>query len=454
MCIVYNKRMKPLPEAYVAHMKAMLGEEFPAFLASYGLSPVRGLRVNRLKIEPAEFLKISPFALEKSPLAEDAFLLAGAAEGVGKHPYHAAGLYYVQEPSAMLPISLAGITSGMRVLDLCAAPGGKSGAAAARRMGKGFLLANELVSGRARALQFTLERMGAINAAVTSARPEAVAEAFPKYFDVVLADAPCSGEGMFRKDENAAAVWSEAHVRACAKRQGLILASAAACVREGGALVYSTCTFSYEENEEVVEAFAASHPEFIIEDMRRLYPHRFPGEGHFAARLRRLGGGFLDQEPMPLKRCKDAAFSDAMRDIFAVLPEGEAHLLPDGRLTLLRESLPKGLSKLRALCAGVVAGELVKGRFEPAHALFMAAHGGRYARALSFKADTEALFSFLAGEETPCDEALHGYCAVAAEGHPLGFGKASGGTLKNRLPKGLRQAKNCPLGIDTAGPFC
>ena len=436
--LAYNERMKPLPQEFLKRMESQLGTEFPAFLASYEKPAARGLHVNALKIAPEAFLNISPIALRPSGIAPDSFALEPGAEGMGKHPYHAAGLYYIQEPSAALPAALAGIEPGMRVLDLCAAPGGKSAAAASRLMGRGLLVANEVVPERAKTLLSTLERMGAVNAAVTNARPEAVSEAFPAYFDVVLVDAPCSGEGMFRKDDGAAAHWSEAHVRACAARQRFILDSAAACVREGGALVYSTCTFSREENEGVLEAFAREHADYRIEQTRRLYPHDGAGEGHFAARLRRTGGGSRAQEALRLRPCADQAYHAAMADIFAERPYGEACLLPDGRVLLLRESLPAGLAKLRVLSGGVAAGELVKGRFEPAHALFLASHGGVFARVLSFCAESETLAAFLAGAQIPVREDMRGYCAVAVEGHPLGFGKASGGALKNRFPKGLR----------------
>jgi len=430
--------MTRLAQEFLKRMELQLGAEYPAFLACYDNPAVRGLRVNALKIAPEEFLKISSFALSPSGVAPDSFVLEPGAEGVGKHPHHAAGLYYVQEPSAALPVTLAGVEPGMRVLDLCAAPGGKSAAAADRLAGRGLLVANELVPSRAKILLSTLERMGAVNAAVTNARPETVAEAFPKYFDVVLVDAPCSGEGMFRKDEGAIAAWSEAHVRACAARQRFILDSAAACVREGGALVYSTCTFSREENEHVVGSFAAEHAGYQLEEMVRLYPHSSVGEGHFAARLRRLGGGSLPQEVFRVKLCADRAYRAAMTDIFETQPQGEAHLLPDGRVILLQEPLPAGLAKLRVLSAGVAAGEMVKGRFEPAHALFLASHGGVFKSVLSFSAESEELAAFLAGEEIPVAESVRGYCAVAVGEHPLGFGKASGGALKNRLPKGLR----------------
>ncbi len=433
--------MKPLPEAFLQRMKQQLGREYPAFLACYDLPPARGLRVNTLNLTPNEFLNRSPFALVPSGMGEEGFLLADGEERVGRHSYHLAGLYYGQEPSAMLPVRLADIRPGMRVLDLCAAPGGKSGGAAAKLAGLGFLMANELVPGRAKILASTVERLGVANAAVTCARPEAVARAFPEYFDVVLVDAPCSGEGMFRKDDTAVAEWSQAHVLSCAQRQKAILESAALCVRGGGALVYSTCTFSPEENEGVVEGFLASHPDFVLERMERLYPHSSRGEGHFAARLARREGAFRPQEAGKHKLCREKGFAAFLEDTFAVPPKGQAFALPDGRVILLRETLPQGLDTLRLLSAGVLAGEITHGRLEPAHALFLGAHGGEFQRMLNLNPEGEDMAAYLAGETIPCPEEWRGWCAVAADGYPLGFGKAVDGMMKNHIPKGLRVFK-------------
>lgn len=338
----------------------------------------------------------------------------------------------------MAAIAAAEVLPGMRVLDLCAAPGGKSGGIAARLSGEGFLLANEIVPNRARTLASTLERLGVANAAVTCAKPETIAEAFPDYFDVTLVDAPCSGEGMFRKDAGAVAEWSPTHVTACAARQSAILETAAKTVRGGGVLIYSTCTFSAEENENVVERFLAAHPEFSLEHMRRLYPHSSPGEGHFVARLRRAGDGFCPQEALPLKPCRDVAYHSAIADLFIQPPDGCAYDLPDGRIAILRAPLPHGLSALWTLAAGVQAGEIRKRRFLPAHSLFLAAHGGVYRKKLDLPLADACLPRFLAGEAVPCKEDWRGYIPVCAGGFPIGFGKAVEGTLKNHVPKGLR----------------
>lgn len=433
---------KNLPTEFLQRMQAQLGEEYPQFLASYAMPPKRGLRVNTLKISPEEFLRISPFSLAETGILPEGFLLNEDVPGIGNHPYHLAGLFYLQEPSAMAAVAAAGVQPGMRVLDLCAAPGGKSGGAAARLAGEGFLLANEIVPNRARTLAATLERLGVPNAAVTCAKPEAVAEAFPAWFDVTLVDAPCSGEGMFRKDAGAVEEWSPAHVTACAARQSAILATAAKTVRGGGALVYSTCTFSREENEGVVERFLAAHPEFTLEHMQRLYPHTSPGEGHFVARLRRAGDEFRPQEPLPLKPCPDIEYHTAIADLFFLPPHGCAYALPDGRITILRAPLPRGLGALWTLSAGVPSGEMKKGRFLPAHSLFLAAHGGVYRQTLDLPLSDARLARFLAGEAVECPESWRRYCPVAAGGFNVGFGKAVDGMLKNHLPKGLRVVQN------------
>ena len=431
-----------LPDEFLKRMQAQLGPQYPAFLATYALAPKRGMRVNLLKCSVAGFRALSPAPIAESGILEEGFVLSenglGDEKGLGNQPYHLAGLFYLQEPSAMAAIAQAQVHPGMRVLDLCAAPGGKSGGMAARLAGEGFLLANEIVPNRAKTLAATLERLGVPNAAVSCAKPEAVAEAFPSYFDVTLVDAPCSGEGMFRKDARAALEWSPAHVTACAARQSAILECAAKTVRGGGALVYSTCTFSTEENEGVVERFLAGHPEFALEQMERLYPHTSPGEGHFVARLRRQDETFRPQETLPLKPCAETAYYDGIAELFLQPPQGCAYSLPDGRIMIVRGSLPRGLGKLWVLHVGTFAGEVKKGRFQPAHSLFLAAHGGTYRKKLELPLEDARLSRFLAGEAVACPEDWRGFVPVCAERFPIGFGKAVDGMMKNHLPKGLR----------------
>ena len=432
-----------LPKVFLNRMKEQLGEEFPSFLESYGLPPVRGLRVNTLKLEPGEFLSVCPWELEENPLLEEGFILRGA-EGVGRHPYHIAGAFYMQEPSAMSAIAASGAgPGGLRVLDMCAAPGGKAGGAAARMQGSGLLVANEIVPKRAQLLARNLERLGAVNACVTCERPDRIAGALPGFFDIVTVDAPCSGEGMFRKDPAAVDEWSPEHVSACAQRQRLILESAAECTAEGGAIVYSTCTFSPEENERVIEDFLNAHAEFSQEFSERLYPHRIVGEGHFVCRLRKAGSGRSSAVPTicginrgPVKELAERTFSEIVEGgLQGVLFE------QNGRVRMLPQGVPEALLKLRPVSLGTELGEIRKGRLEPSHSFFMAAHGRKYLRELVFDPDDPLITEFLSGNTLPCPEEWRGFAAVSvragAKTLPIGFGKAVQGVLKNRLPKGL-----------------
>lgn len=426
-------------------MRAELGDEFPRFIECYEKPPVRGLRVNTLKISPAFFRAVSPWELEETGVIPEGFI-AREAENVGRHPFHAAGLFYMQEPSAMSVIRESTVDdSGMRVLDLCAAPGGKSGGIAARMAGKGVLVSNEIIPKRAALLSRNLERLGVTNAAVISAKPEAAADALPGFFDVVLVDAPCSGEGMFRKDETAVAEWSGEHVSSCAVRQSLILESAEKCVADGGALVYSTCTFSREENEGVIEGFLAVHKEFSIEHMERLYPHTSCGEGHFVCRMRRGGSAPRRVSFTGIRQLCDGS-TVSLLDRFlkgtlkSGLPDGVLYC-PRGRIRLIPCEMPEAVLSLHPISVGVELGELRRGRMEPSHSFFMAAAGQEYVRELKLAPGSRELSAFMSGNTTPCPDEWSGYAAVSVEAgsssFPIGFGKAVGGVMKNHLPKGL-----------------
>ena len=437
--------MPRLPEQFTERMRRELGADYPDFIACYEKPPVRGLRVNTLKISAESFARLCPWELERTPLLEEGFIVRGA-ENVGRHPFHAAGLFYMQEPSAMSAIAASQADgSGLRVLDMCAAPGGKTGGVAARMKGRGILIANEIVPKRARLLAQNVERLGITNAAVVCERPDRIAEALPEYFDIVMVDAPCSGEGMFRKDETAAAEWSPEHVSACAERQGLILASAARCVKPGGSIVYSTCTFSHEENEGVTKRFLSEHADFEAEFCERLYPHTYPGEGHFVCRLRRKGGpgGEKPHAKIAAFRGKEglALFNEFLESsVEGGLPAGVLYE-ERGRLHLVPEDMPAEALELRPAACGVELGELKKGRFEPSHTLFMAAPGARFRRELILEPESRELAAFLSGQTLPCPEDMRGWTAVCVkaggERFAIGFGKAVDGVLKNHLPKGL-----------------
>lgn len=423
-----------LPQAFLTRMRAQLGETgFTAYLAAMDRPVRRALRVNTLKLTADALQTLLGFPLEPCGIVPEGFFVPDGFRP-GRHAAHMAGLFYMQEPSAQLPAALLRAVPGEAVLDLCAAPGGKAGQLAAHLQNTGLLVANEPVPGRAAVLQRTLERLGVSNAVVTCMRPDALCEALPGAFDAVLVDAPCSGEGMFRREPQAVADWSEAHVAACAARQSAILESAAAAVRPGGRLVYSTCTFSPDENERTVEAFLHAHPDFSLCETHRLYPHTSPGEGQFAALLTRAGAGTAPairpiEAPVPL-------FQAFCREAMTAAPERPARLLPDGRVFLLPERLPPNLRRLRMLSAGVAAGEVRGNRFLPARALFLAHRASAFARSIDL--DGVRLGAFLAGEALPLDAPGEGYAAVCWRGYPLGFGKLTGGTLKNHLPKGLR----------------
>ncbi len=429
--------MVSLPNDFLKRMQKELRDDYASFVQSYDNEPVRGLRVNTLKALPDETIPLCNKRLERVEGTLDGFRLKEAWEGVGSTPVHMAGLIYMQEPSAMLPVSIADIHPAMRVLDMCAAPGGKTGAAAAKLCGSGILISNEVVPSRAKILSSTIERMGITNAAVTCCRPDEIARLLPNFFDRVIVDAPCSGEGMFRKDSRAVEEWSKEHVSSCAARQRLILESSAQCVAPGGMLIYSTCTFSREENEDNIESFLASHGEFERIEQHKLYPHTFKGEGHYAAVLRRCGTHLDEYVQLKLPLCKDKAYLDFIDDTFSVIPSGTASLF-GGSICLVPQGIPQALLPRLKHAIGVYAGEVQHGRFVPHHSLVMAEHGGIYKRKLTLDENDSRLKAYMRGEEIDCPADWRGYCAVAYRGHNIGWGKAVNGRMKNHLPKGLR----------------
>lgn len=442
-----------LPEAFLRRMQSMLGDEYPALLACYDRPHLRGIRLNSLKCTEEKLLESFPFPLRRSPFSPLSFYFPEEGGKVGTLPLHHAGAFYSQEPSASSAVTALAPQPGERVLDLCAAPGGKSTQIAALLAGEGLLWSNEVVKSRANILLSNLERMGVKNAVVSSCRPETLCPALEGFFDRVLVDAPCSGEGMFRRDAQAVAEWSEEHVRSCAVRQAAILDSAAQSLRPGGVLVYSTCTFSPEENEETVAAFLARHPDFSLGETglaggrpglfgmtqaRRIFPMD-GGEGHFVALLRREGsasptGG---EEAAPVPAAVRSAAEEIRESVFRELAGNPPLAQAGEQILLLPENLPplRGLGVLRAgvpLCAR-------KGkRFEPCHGLFMAARPEQLRLCLDLPLDSPALAAFLRGEEIDAPEDWKGWCGVSANGVTTGFGKCSGGRLKNHYPRGLR----------------
>lgn len=447
---------------FKARCNALLPGGYDAFFLE-GVPVARGVTVNTLRCSPEAFFRGAPFAVAPSGFSAANFRLADPAAKVGTHPYHHAGVFYGQEPSASAPAALLGVQPGDVVLDLCAAPGGKTAQLGAALQGCGLLYTNEFMPDRARILLSNVERMGLTNAVVLNSSAEQIAVALPGYFDKILVDAPCSGEGMFRKEPMALAQHSQRLVESCAALGRSLLDTIAAALRPGGTLVYSTCTFAPEEDEGAIGAFLRAHPEFAlvetgasfgcpghescccegpieVEKVRRIYPVH-GGEGHFMAKLVKAG-----EAPRALPPAKTQLGAPLPEEAAAFLQSGfaglencRAHLVQD-EVFLLPQTpvyLPKGIRVLRA---GVQAGQIVKKRFEPAHQLYMA-YGARANNREALASAEPRCAAFLRGEEIAAQTAQDGFAAVLVDGFPLGFGKVSGGRLKNRYPKGLRNLK-------------
>lgn len=426
--------MIDLPRAFLNRMEGQLGQEFSAFLLCQNRPPEKGIRVNTLKISVDEFLKSPPLEVgEKIDWADGGFFASG--EGLGRTVEHAAGLYYVQDPSAMAAVPKLDIKQGERVLDLCAAPGGKTTQIAAIMRGVGVLVANEIDKKRSGILRGNLERLGVKNAVVTCAHPEALAAHFSEYFDKILVDAPCSGESMFRRDEGAIREWSEANVLSCARRQSEILESAHKMLAGGGKMVYSTCTFSPEEDEGQIAAFLQKHPEYALITEEKLFPHKVRGDGHFVAVLQKTAGGRADiktRKTAPeseLKLYREWERSTLKTRLCGIEKKGD-------RLYAYCENLPVLPKEIFECTAGVYLGEYSadKKRFEPSHTLAMALKADE---ADCVEVSREVATDFLRGL-TFKTESGSGYRLVTYKNYPLGWCKISNGTAKNHLPKGVR----------------
>jgi NOL1/NOP2/sun family putative RNA methylase len=487
--------VEPVPFAsrFLERMSHLLGGEFPAFMQALEQEPVRALRVNTLKLNADEFASICPFPLGSIvPWCPSAFTLppshpvverpdgSGGIERTppepGKHPFHLAGLYYLQDPSAMVAAELLAPQPGEQVLDLTAAPGGKTTHLAARMQGQGLLVANEIKTSRVNHLVVNVERWGAGNVVITNETPERLADHFGAYFHRVLVDAPCSGEGMFRKDAGTRRDWSERMVAGCAVRQKNILRVAAHLVRPGGHLLYSTCTFNLEENEAVISQFLGEHPDFEVEavpqqagfmpgrpdwlaedvpeshpDDRlrlavRLFPHRLTGEGHFACLLQRKTGQMEAAPPSwrvnkipPEEWQVWRSFSQETLGID--LDRSRLHMQSD-RLFFLPEQTPH-LSGLRVTMPGLWLGTFKKRRFEPAHPLALYLRGDQPRSMLVFSAHSREVAAYLRGEPLPL-QGMPGWVLITADSWPLGWGKQVQGILKNHYPRGWIQNTSNP----------
>ena len=483
-----------LPEEFLDRMKELLQDECEEFVASYDRPRSYGLRRNPLKLDEEAFLRTVPFTLQKVPWAREGYYY-DHEQRPGRHPLHEQGVYYIQEPSAMVPVQILDPKPGEIVLDLCAAPGGKTTMIAGRMQGEGLLIANEIVPGRAKILAQNVERMGITNAIVCNHSPQELAEHFCGFFDRIVVDAPCSGEGMFHKEEAALTEWSADNVAHCADRQREILPEAISMLAEGGRLVYSTCTFAPQENEQIVAWILAEYPQLEIEPIdagaygisparpdwagqyannlssarlssisgaARIWPHRCDGEGHFVASFYKSGErretfvrGLLFQKVTEYvsrsektdgkktknrKKGKDNADADAWKlfEEFALqylteIPVGKTVCFGD-QIYLLPQDAPE-LKGLRVYRAGLHLGTVRSNRFEPSHALALALRPDQVKQTL----DVSDVCRYLNGESVSSDSAQKGWLMVTYRGLPIGWGKASGGVVKNHYPKGLRR---------------
>ena len=440
-----NALWESLPAEFVHEMEKMLGNEAPAFCASLNEPAALALRLNPSRPEALKAAR--EFIEERVPWEERGwYIRPGARPGAGIA--HAAGAFYLQEASAMVSVAALAPMPGERVLDLCAAPGGKSTQIAAALEGEGLLISNEPEKNRARVLASNLERMGVRNAAVVCAYPDALARHWPEYFDAVLCDAPCSGEGMFRRDPSSREQWNPSSPAGCAKRQAEILDRAAELVRPGGRLVYSTCTFNDLENEGTIASFLNRHPEFAPEDFAlagigesrdgtiRVWPHRVRGDGHFAAKLRKAGAGKLPDPPMHHNGRDVPVLLRKLEEETGPLPEKlKRRIVQIGDYLYAVPSECPDTSGLRLVSPGVQLMRIGRNYVEPGHALAMAMDGTAAPRRMEL--DDVFARRYLAGEALPCD-GEKGWTLIQWRGLPLGWGKASGGQMKNHLPKGLR----------------
>lgn len=425
-----------LPVEFLQRMKEMLGEEYEEFLASYEKERAYGLRLNTLKGEVMQLKEQLPFTLEPIPWCDTGFYYK-EEERPGRQVYHEAGVYYIQEPSAMITAELAQVCPGDVVLDLCAAPGGKSTQLACKLQGEGLLISNEINGKRAAILSQNIERMGVVNVVVTNESPQRLAKALPVFFDKIVVDAPCSGEGMFKKEAGAVGEWSVENVKNCAERQAEILDCAAEMLKPGGRMVYSTCTFAVEENEDNMNCFIERHPEFQLESMHRIWPHKEKGEGHFAAVLCKEGSAGK-RKAVVHKKITDKQllkqYEAFEKDNLNITLKGTPALFGE-QLYLLPEFCPK-LKGLKVVRPGLHVGMVKKNRIEPAHALSHGLTPKQWKKTL--EVTEKQAVSFLMGETIEAEGLEKGWYLICFQGFPLGFGKYSGGIMKNHYPKGLR----------------
>ncbi len=443
-----------LPEKFTIKMKQLLQEEFDDYIRSFDSPRLYGLRINTLKAS-VDVLKNTGWKLTSVPWCESGFYYE---EGIrpSKHPYYHAGLYYIQEPSAMSSASIIEINEGDFVLDLCAAPGGKSTQLAAKLNNSGLLVSNDISATRCKALLKNIELMGIKNAIVTNETPEKLASKYGDYFDKIIIDAPCSGEGMFRKDPSLAKSWEERAVDYC-QLQRDILKYAAQMLKSGGQIAYSTCTFSPEENEGMVSWFLQHNQNFSLVKISdhfgmdqgkpewlpalddqligcgRIFPHKQKGEGHFVAILKKDFGEtqMFHGEPIHVKVAHDEYFTAFEKANLNVKIEGIIYAHNDSLYVLPKANGIRATDGLRIMRCGLHLGDLKTKRFEPSQAFAMSLKKEEVKNYIDFTCDDEFVYRYLKGESFDV-EASDGFNLVCVDGFPLGWGKVQNGRLKNK----------------------
>ena len=429
--------MTNLPKKFLDEMKIILGDEYSEFIKSYDDPKTTGLRVNTLKMTKDKLLSLNLCSLQEIPWTNEGFYYDESIYRPGKNPLHEAGAYYLQEPSAMSVVPKLDVQEGEKILDMCAAPGGKSTYILSKLNNTGLLVSNEINPIRIKALGENLERFGAKNCIITNTDSRSLRKVFEGYFDKIVIDAPCSGQGMFRKDEVAISDWSYAKVLECQSIQREIIRDGYHMLKEGGILVYSTCTFAKEENEIIIEEFLDEYTDAKLIEMERLWPHKVKGEGHFVAKIQKLEEDRCSTKDLKIKKLDKEVkdYRDFEKKFLNIKLDNRFELRGEN-LYLLPDELPD-IKKLKVLRYGLHLGMLKKNRFEPSHALshYLKIDDVKYIE--NFNINEKEVLDYLRGNTINTGQS-RGWVLVCVEGVALGWGKESNGVLKNHYPKGLR----------------
>ncbi len=445
-----------LPKEYEKRMQYLLGEDFEAYKAELQKDAVKGFRVNTEKISAEDFEKVNVFGNKKIPYVHNGYYLD--YEKVGNHPFHHAGMIYVQEPAAMAPAECVEIKEDWKILDMCAAPGGKSTQLKNKLGENGVLVSNEIIPSRCKILTGNIERLGLSNTVTTCMDTQKLSKAFPRTFDLIMLDAPCSGEGMFRKEAVAVSEWSKDNVLMCANRQAEILENAVKCLKDGGYIIYSTCTFSLEENEMTVDSFLQKHPEFKIVKTsekiekatesgisfdgcktadiryaRRFYPHKSKGEGQFMAVLKNTNEAIPESNSNQKSQISDKTVTDFLNDTLTEYDIKNVRTYNNNPVYFSPDfEVKDGV----AFCYGITIGEIKKNYILPHHQFFMGM-GKYFKRKIELSADSKEIKKYLHGEEIKTN-LTNGWAVVTVNGCAVGGVKVVSGIAKNHYPKGLR----------------